>query len=97
MVMPIESITPYNPKITIKARVIFKSEIRSWDKPTGSGSLFSIDMQDQSGKIRLTCFKKKVDEYFKKVEIGKVYVIRFCCCLLENLSNYIFPFLATAL
>ena len=76
MVNPIETITPYNPKISIKARVISKSEIRVWDKPTGSGSLFSIDMQDQSGKIRLTAFKKKVDEYFNKVEVGKVYVIR---------------------
>ena len=52
MVNPIETITPYNPKVSIKDRVIFKSKIRLWDKPTGSGSLFSIDVQDQSGKIR---------------------------------------------
>ena len=73
---PIEGVTPFQPRICINARVVQKTEIRKWDKPTGTGSVFSVDLRDESGIIRVTCFKAKCDQYHNFVKVGKVYEIR---------------------
>eukprot|EP00057_Strongylocentrotus_purpuratus_P028610 XP_011683084.1 PREDICTED: replication protein A 70 kDa DNA-binding subunit [Strongylocentrotus purpuratus] len=71
-VQPISSLTPYQNRWTIKARVTNKTAIRTWSNARGEGKLFSMDLLDQSGEIRCTAFKDMVDKYYEMIEIGKV-------------------------
>ena len=72
-VHPIASLTPYQNKWTIKARVTHKSDIRRWSNSRGEGHLFSMDLLDESGEIRATAFKEQCDKYYNLVEVGKVW------------------------
>jgi len=74
-VYPIVSLTPYQNKWTIKARVTNKSDIRRWSNARGEGHLFSMDLVDESGEIRATAFKEQCDKYYDMIEIGKVFYI----------------------
>ncbi|XP_030847892.1 replication protein A 70 kDa DNA-binding subunit isoform X2 [Strongylocentrotus purpuratus] len=74
-VQPISSLTPYQNRWTIKARVTNKTAIRTWSNARGEGKLFSMDLLDQSGEIRCTAFKDMVDKYYEMIEIGKVYFV----------------------
>ena len=75
-ITPIASITPYQNKWTIKARVSSKTDVKTWNKPSGSGKLFSMDLMDESGEIRVTAFKEQCDAFYDKAVVGKVYYIR---------------------
>jgi replication factor A1 len=66
---PIASITPYQNKWTIKARVTSKGDIRTWNKPSGSGKLFSMDLTDNSGEIRVTAFKEQCDKFYEYAQV----------------------------
>jgi len=77
-VTPIASITPYQNKWTIKARVRSKTDIKTWNKSTGSGKLFSMDLFDDSGEIRITAFKDQCDAFYERAVVGKVYYISNC-------------------
>jgi len=81
---PIASITPYQNKWTIKARVTSKGEIRTWNKASGSGKLFSMDLMDESGEIRLTAFKEQCDKFYDLTVVGKVYYISNCSVKAAN-------------
>ncbi|XP_071789766.1 replication protein A 70 kDa DNA-binding subunit-like [Asterias amurensis] len=72
---PISSLTPYQNRWTIKARVSSKSNIRTWSNSRGEGKLFSLDLCDQSGEIRATAFKDQCDKFYDMIEVGKVYYI----------------------
>lgn len=74
-VYPIASLTPYQNKWTIKARVTQKGDIRRWSNARGEGHLFSFDVVDESGEIRVTAFKEQCDKFQPMIEIGKVYYI----------------------
>ena len=80
---PIASITPYQNKWTIKARVTSKGDIRTWNKASGSGKLFSMDLMDESGEIRVTAFKEQCDAFYDKAIVGKAFYIRY---VLEHLD-----------
>ena len=84
MVTPIASITPYQNKWTIKARVTSKGDVRTWNKSTGSGKLFSMDLMDESGAIRVTAFKEMCDKFYDYAEVGKVYYIANCSVKAAN-------------
>jgi len=81
---PIASITPYQNKWTIKARVTSKGDIRTWNKPSGSGKLFSMDLMDESGEIRVTAFKEQCDAFYDKAVVGKVFYISNCSVKAAN-------------
>jgi len=81
---PIASITPYQNKWTIKARITSTGDIRTWNKASGSGKLFSMDLMDESGEIRITAFKEQCDAFYDKAIVGKVFYISNCSVKAAN-------------
>lgn len=65
----ISNLTPYQNKWVIKARVTSKSNIRTWNNQRGEGKLFSMDLMDESGEIRATCFNDACDKYFEMIQV----------------------------
>ncbi|GAA5987161.1 hypothetical protein JCM11641_002150 [Rhodosporidiobolus odoratus] len=74
-VFPIESLSPYQNKWTIKARVTVKSDIRTWSNQKGDGKLFSVNLVDATGEIRATGFNAVVDRLEPILQEGHVYLI----------------------
>ncbi|GAA5841988.1 hypothetical protein JCM11251_001438 [Rhodosporidiobolus azoricus] len=74
-IYPIESLSPYQNKWTIKARVTSKSDIRHWQNQKGEGKLFSVNLVDATGEIRATGFNAAVDNLYSLLEENKVYLI----------------------
>ncbi|TDL24921.1 replication factor-A protein 1 [Rickenella mellea] len=75
VVFPIEGLSPYSNKWTIKARVTQKSDIRQWSNNRGEGQLFNVTLMDESGEIRATGFNQAVKDFYDKLQEGKVYYI----------------------
>ncbi|OWR41201.1 replication protein A 70 kDa DNA-binding subunit [Danaus plexippus] len=78
MTHPIASLSPYQNKWVIKARVMNKTAIRTWSNAKGEGKLFSMDLCDESGEIRATAFKNECDKFYDMIQIDKVYYISRC-------------------
>lgn len=78
MTHPIASLSPYQNKWVIKARVMNKSAIRTWSNAKGEGKLFSMDLCDDSSEIRATAFKNECDKFYDMIQIDKVYYISRC-------------------
>lgn len=76
---PIEAISPYGHKWTIKARVTNKSEIKTWHNKNGEGKLFSVNFLDESGEIRATGFNDQCDTLYDIFQEGSVYYISSPC------------------
>jgi replication factor A1 len=77
-IYPIEGITPYANRWTIKARVTSKSDIKTWHKATGDGKLFSVNLLDESGEIKATGFNDQCDMLYDVLQEGSVYYISTC-------------------
>ncbi|KAH6697614.1 replication factor-A protein [Plectosphaerella plurivora] len=78
-IYPIEALSPYANKWTIKARVTQKSDIRTWHKPSGEGKLFSVNLLDESGEIKATAFNQQCDQFYELFQEGSVYYIHSPC------------------
>jgi replication factor A1 len=76
---PIEGLSPYTHKWTIKARVTLKSDIKTWHKQTGAGKLFSVNLLDESGEIKATGFNTQCDDFYDLLQEGSVYYISTPC------------------
>ena len=50
----IKYLNPFQNKFRIKARVVKKSQLRSWANSRGEGQVFDVILQDSSGDIRAT-------------------------------------------
>ncbi|XP_025413456.1 replication protein A 70 kDa DNA-binding subunit isoform X1 [Sipha flava] len=72
---PINSLSPYQNKWTIRARVVYKAPVRTWNNQRGEGKLFSMDLVDESGEIRATAFNSECEKFFDMIEVNKVYFI----------------------
>lgn len=79
VIHPIESLSPYAHKWTIKARVTHKSDIRTWHKPNSEGKLFSVNLLDETGEIKATGFNDQCDMLYELFQEGAVYYISSPC------------------
>ena len=78
-IYPIEAISPYNHKWTIKARCTSKSNIKTWHNRNGEGKLFSVNLLDDSGEIRATGFNNQCEMLHDIFQEGNVYYISSPC------------------
>lgn len=78
-IYPIEALSPYSHRWTIKARCTNKSTIKTWSNRNGDGKLFSINLLDDSGEIRATGFNDQCDSLYGIFEEGGVYYISSPC------------------
>ncbi|PLN74470.1 single-stranded DNA-binding replication protein A [Aspergillus taichungensis] len=76
---PIEAISPYCHKWTIKARCTSKTNIKTWHNRNGEGKLFSVNLLDDSGEIRATGFNDQCDLLYDVFQEGGVYYISSPC------------------
>lgn len=77
-IYPIEALSPYSHKWTIKARCTHKSDIKTWHNRNGEGKLFSVNLLDESGEIRATGFNDQCDQLYDVFQEGNVYYISSC-------------------
>ena len=78
-IYPIEALSPYSHKWTIKARCTNKSDIKTWHNRNGEGKLFSVNLLDESGEIRATGFNDQCDQLYELLQEGSVYYISSPC------------------
>ncbi|KAI9739046.1 MAG: Replication factor A protein 1 [Cirrosporium novae-zelandiae] len=78
-IYPIEGISPYAHKWTIKARCVFKSDIKTWHNRNGEGKLFNVNLLDETGEIRATGFNDQCDSLYDVFQEGGVYYISSPC------------------
>ncbi|KAK9461036.1 uncharacterized protein V1516DRAFT_674836 [Lipomyces oligophaga] len=74
----ISSLSPYQNKWTIKARVSSKSSIREYHSARGQGKLFSVNFIDETSEIKATGFNKQCDDFYNLLQEGEVYYISGC-------------------
>lgn len=71
--MAIELLSSYQNNWAIKARVSFKSDVKTWSNQRGSGSLFNVHFLDETGEIRATAFNDACTKFSELLQEGKVY------------------------
>ncbi|GIX74979.1 replication protein A 70 kDa DNA-binding subunit [Caerostris extrusa] len=74
-VHPINTLTPYQNKWTIKARVTNKTPVRVYSNSRGEGKVFSVNLLDESGEIKATGFNDAAEKYYDMLEVNKVYYV----------------------
>jgi replication factor A1 len=72
---PIDALNPYTNKWQIKARVTNKSDLRTYSSAKGDGSVFSLDLCDESAEIRATAWRDVADRLYSTLDVGSTYII----------------------
>ena len=73
--IPIDGLNPYSNKWQIKARVVSKGDLRTYSGAKGEGSVFSVDLSDDSAEIRATAWREVADRMYNQIEVGQTYLI----------------------
>ncbi|KAF2747195.1 replication factor-a protein [Sporormia fimetaria CBS 119925] len=76
---PIESISPYTHKWTIRARCTYKGELKTWHNAKGEGKLFSVNLLDDTGEIRGTAFNDVAERLYDVFQKDTVYYVSAPC------------------
>ncbi|KAF2195423.1 replication protein-like protein A 70 kDa DNA-binding subunit [Zopfia rhizophila CBS 207.26] len=76
---PIESLSPYAHKWTIRVQCTHKGDIKTWHNKNGEGKLFSVNLLDDTGEIRATGFNDTCDRLYDVFQEGTVYYISAPC------------------
>lgn len=76
---PIESLSPYAHKWTIRARCTSKGDMKEWHNQKGTGKLFSVNLLDDTGEIRATAFNEVAERLFPIFQEGTVYYVSAPC------------------
>lgn len=71
----IDQLSPYNSQWSIKVRVSYKSDLKTWDKNGNKGKLFSVHLMDETGEIRATAFNDSVDKFYDLLQENGIYYI----------------------
>ncbi|KAG7542266.1 Zinc finger CCHC-type [Arabidopsis thaliana x Arabidopsis arenosa] len=75
-IIPINALSPYSGRWTIKARVTNKAALKQYSNPRGEGKVFNFDLLDaDGGEIRVTCFNAVADQFFDQIVVGNLYLI----------------------
>ncbi|GIZ04751.1 replication protein A 70 kDa DNA-binding subunit [Caerostris extrusa] len=74
-VIPITSLTPYQNKWAIKARVVYKTSVKKYSNAKGSGLLFTFFLLDETGEIRVTAFDKQAELLHSFLQLNRVYYV----------------------
>ncbi|CAJ0853714.1 13790_t:CDS:10 [Entrophospora sp. SA101] len=72
-ILEIKQINHFNTHFTIKAFVVYKSDIKQWSNNRGQGKLFNVTLMDKSGEIRATAFTFCVDKFYELLKENKAY------------------------
>lgn len=59
----------------IRAKVQLKSPMRTWSNSKSEGKLFSFDLVDETGEIRVTAFRDTAEKFYDIIEVDKVYFL----------------------
>ncbi|KAJ8686601.1 hypothetical protein QAD02_022395 [Eretmocerus hayati] len=70
-------ITPYKPRLFVKAKVTAKTSLKEWVNNAKNSLMFSCQLLDNTGEIRMTFFAEEASKFFETVQIGKMYEIRY--------------------
>lgn len=72
--IPMNQLTIYTQKWTIKARVSTKSDLRTYRNARGEGQLMNIELVDQyQGEMRATFFGSAALKFHPMLQVGQVY------------------------
>ncbi|VEU23153.1 DEKNAAC104055 [Brettanomyces naardenensis] len=74
----IDQLSPYQNNWTIKARVSYKSDMRTWQNQRGEGKLFNVNFLDETGEIRATGFNAIAEKFYDLLKENKVYYVSKC-------------------